>query len=65
MILSGSQHRAGHHGLDAAAVCGKLVVPAIQNTIIGHWPGTTHLIVLAAYTVVLCRISVRLFRWER
>jgi ABC-2 type transport system permease protein len=40
-------------------------VPAIQNAITGHWPGTTHLIVLVAYTVVLCRISVRLFRWER
>ena len=40
-------------------------VPSIINSDYGHWPGTTHLIVLAAYTVVLLRIAVRFFRWDR
>jgi ABC-2 type transport system permease protein len=40
-------------------------VPSITNSNFGHWPGTTHLIVLAAYTLVLLRISVRFFRWDR
>jgi ABC-2 type transport system permease protein len=40
-------------------------VPAIQNAITGSWPGTTHLIVLAVYTLILCRVALRLFRWER
>jgi ABC-2 type transport system permease protein len=40
-------------------------VPAVQNAIAGHWPGTVHLLVLAAYAVVLCALAARLFRWER
>jgi ABC-2 type transport system permease protein len=40
-------------------------VPSITNSDFGQWPGTTHLIVLAAYTVVLCRIAIRFFRWDR
>jgi ABC-2 type transport system permease protein len=40
-------------------------VPSITNSDYGHWPGTTHLLVLAAYTVVLLRIAVRFFRWDR
>jgi ABC-2 type transport system permease protein len=40
-------------------------VPAVQNAIAGHWPGTVHLLVLAAYVVVLCVAATRLFRWER
>lgn len=40
-------------------------VPSIINSDYGHWPGTTHLVVLAAYTVVLLRIAVRFFRWDR
>ena len=40
-------------------------VPSIINSDYGRWPGTTHLIVLAAYTVVLLRIAVRFFRWDR
>jgi ABC-2 type transport system permease protein len=40
-------------------------VPAIQNSTAGIWPGTTHLLVLAAYMVVLCRLALRLFRWDR
>ena len=40
-------------------------VPSITNSDFGRWPGTTHLIVLAAYTVVLLRISIRFFRWSR
>jgi len=39
--------------------------PAVQNAIAGHWPGTVHLLVLAAYAVVLCAAAARLFRWER
>ncbi len=40
-------------------------VPSITNSQFGQWPGTTHLLVLAAYTVVLLRIAVRFFRWDR
>lgn len=40
-------------------------VPSITNSDFGNWPGTTQLIVLAAYTVVMLRIAVRFFRWER
>jgi ABC-2 type transport system permease protein len=40
-------------------------VPAVQNAIAGHWPGTVHLLVLAAYAVLLCALAARLFRWER
>jgi ABC-2 type transport system permease protein len=40
-------------------------VPSITNSDFGIWPGTTHLIVLAAYTVVMLRIAVRFFRWDR
>jgi ABC-2 type transport system permease protein len=40
-------------------------VPAITNSDFGRWAGTTHLIVLAAYTVVLSRIAIRYFRWDR
>ena len=40
-------------------------VPSIINADFGHWPGTTHLLVLAAYTVIMLRIAVRFFRWDR
>jgi ABC-2 type transport system permease protein len=40
-------------------------VPAVQNAIAGHWPGTVHLLVLAGYAVILCAAAARLFRWER
>jgi ABC-2 type transport system permease protein len=40
-------------------------VPSIQSAEAGNWPSATHLIVLAVYTVVLCRIAIRLFRWDR
>ena len=40
-------------------------VPSIINSDFGHWPGTTHLLVLAAYTVIMLRIAVRFFRWDR
>jgi ABC-2 type transport system permease protein len=40
-------------------------VPAVQNAIAGHWPGTVHLLVLAGYAVVLCAAAAKLFRWER
>ena len=40
-------------------------VPAVQNAIAGHWPGTVHLLVLAGYAVILCALAARLFRWER
>lgn len=40
-------------------------VPSITNSDFGQWPGTTHLIVLAAYTLVLTRIATRFFRWDR
>ena len=40
-------------------------VPSIINSDFGHWPGTTHLLVLAGYTVIMLRIAVRFFRWDR
>jgi ABC-2 type transport system permease protein len=40
-------------------------VPAITNSDFGRWAGTTHLIVLAAYAVILLRVSIRFFRWAR
>ena len=40
-------------------------VPAVQNSIAGHWPGTVHLLVLAGYALVLCVAGATLFRWER
>ena len=40
-------------------------VPSIMNADFGRWPGTSHLIVLAAYSVVLLRIAMRFFRWDR
>jgi ABC-2 type transport system permease protein len=40
-------------------------VPSITNSQFGQWPGTTHLLVLAGYTVILLRIAVRFFRWDR
>jgi ABC-2 type transport system permease protein len=40
-------------------------VPAVQNAIAGHWPGTVHLLVLAGYAVLLCAAATKLFRWER
>ncbi len=40
-------------------------VPAIESATAGVWPSTTHLLVLAAYIVVLCRLAIRLFRWDR
>jgi ABC-2 type transport system permease protein len=43
----------------------RAAVPAVQNAIAGHWPGTVHLLVLAGYAVVLCAAAARLFRWER
>jgi ABC-2 type transport system permease protein len=39
-------------------------VPSIQATMAGHWPQTGHLVVLAAYAIVLAFAAVRLFRWE-
>jgi ABC-2 type transport system permease protein len=39
--------------------------PAVQNAIAGHWPGSVHLLVLAAYAVVLCALAVRFCRWDR
>jgi len=39
--------------------------PAVQNAIAGHWPGTVHLLVLAAYALVFCTLAARLFRWDR
>jgi ABC-2 type transport system permease protein len=40
------------------------LVAAVQRTIGGSWPGTVHLIVLAAWAVILCLAAGRLFRWE-
>ena len=40
-------------------------VPSIIRADFGQWPGTTHLLVLAAYTVIMLRIAVRFFRWDR
>lgn len=39
--------------------------PAVQNALTGSWPGTAHLLVLLGYTVVLCSLAGRFFRWER
>lgn len=38
--------------------------PALQNAIAGSWPGTTHLLVLVGYAVLLSALATRLFRWE-
>lgn len=38
--------------------------PALQNAIAGSWPGTTHLLVLAGYAVLLSALATRLFRWD-
>lgn len=40
-------------------------VPSIINADFGSWPGTTHLLVLAAYAVIMLRIATRFFRWDR
>ena len=40
-------------------------VPSIINSTFGRWPGTTYLLVLAAYTAVMLRIAIRFFRWDR
>jgi ABC-2 type transport system permease protein len=40
-------------------------VPAIESSVTGGWAGTTHLLVLLAYTVILFRIAARIFRWDR
>jgi ABC-2 type transport system permease protein len=39
--------------------------PAIQNAIVGQWPGTVHLLVLAGYAVLVSTLATRLFRWDR
>lgn len=39
-------------------------VPSIINSDFGQWPGTTHLLVLAGYTVIMLRIATRFFRWD-
>ena len=54
---SGLLHVSDYTPLGAATA-------AIQDTMHGHWPGTAHLGVLAAYAVVLSLAAVRLFRWE-
>jgi ABC-2 type transport system permease protein len=38
--------------------------PALQNAIAGSWPGTTHLLVLAGYAVLISALAARFFRWE-
>jgi ABC-2 type transport system permease protein len=40
------------------------LVAAVQQTIAGHWPGAGHLLVLAAWALILCVAAGRLFRWE-
>ena len=40
------------------------LVAAVQHTIAGQWPGTTHLLVLAAWAVIMSVAAGRLFRWE-
>ncbi|HWF55372.1 MAG TPA: ABC transporter permease [Solirubrobacteraceae bacterium] len=40
-------------------------VAAVQQTMAGQWPSAAHLLVLAAYAVVLAPVAVRLFRWEQ
>jgi ABC-2 type transport system permease protein len=37
---------------------------AIQDTMHGHWPGLSHLAVLAVYAIGLSLAASRLFRWE-
>ncbi len=39
-------------------------VQAIQDAMVGHWPGVTNIVVLAAYVVVLCAVAARWFRWQ-
>ena len=40
------------------------LVAAVQNTEAGHWAGTSHLLVLLAWAVIMCLAAGRLFRWE-
>jgi ABC-2 type transport system permease protein len=40
------------------------LVAAVGHTTAGRWPGTMHLLVLAAWAVVMCAAAGRLFRWE-
>ena len=40
------------------------LVAAVQQTTAGHWPGAGHLLVLAAWALILCVAAGRLFRWE-
>jgi ABC-2 type transport system permease protein len=40
------------------------LVAAVQQTTAGHWPATGHLLVLAAWALILCVAAGRLFRWE-
>ena len=40
------------------------LVAAVQNTEAGHWAGTSHLLVLLGWAVVMCLAAGRLFRWE-
>jgi ABC-2 type transport system permease protein len=40
-------------------------VGAVQDSIAGHWPHAMHLVVLAAYGVILCMVAARVFRWDR
>ena len=40
------------------------LVAAVQRTTAGSWPGTMHLLVLAAWALILCLAAGRLFRWE-
>jgi ABC-2 type transport system permease protein len=40
------------------------LVAAVQQTVARHWPGAGHLLVLAAWALILCVAAGRLFRWE-
>jgi len=40
-------------------------VPSIEGTEMGNFPSATHLIVLAAWALVLTRLAIRFFRWNR
>jgi ABC-2 type transport system permease protein len=40
-------------------------VPSIIHSDFGIWPGTVHLLVLAGYTLIMLRIAIRFFRWDR
>jgi ABC-2 type transport system permease protein len=40
------------------------LVAAVQQTIAGRWPGAGHLLVLAAWALILCIAAGRLFRWD-